>query len=451
MDSSSSTCLNAGAKVNTQHNTPHSTRPTDPPLLSLLLLLLLGGAENYNESAYFREALRLGEAKPKGLKREWKAPQHLDFQFVDPRLEALEKKEFQAEQRLRDAKQKRDEERKEKRRQEKERAREEKERMREERRLKLVQKNKEGGADGAAEDGSEEEAADDLSSRASPSPSPQPASDGVGGSGGTEVRKGRGRPKKVKEEETEEGGEEDGEEDDAELRAEAGGLTEKEEALKAELEAAGFGDWQRKHFNGYIRAVERFGRHADRDIADSGLVDGKTPKEVRAYHAAFMRHYRSIAGWEQLMARIEKGETRRERLQSIQQLIDNKVRRHRRPLDTLTLAYPTAQRMYTPEEDRFLLCGLSKLGWGAWDELKAEIRLHFMFRFDWFLKSRSSLELQKRAEYLCKLLQKDKEVEDEKKKHQASKKASAASKSAAAKRKADAASAAKSGSKKAKR
>lgn len=40
------------------------------------------------------------------------------------------------------------------------------------------------------------------------------------------------------------------------------------------------------------------------------------------------------------------------------------------------------------EEDRFILCMVHKLGYGAWDELKAEIRRSWRFRFDWFFKSR---------------------------------------------------------------
>lgn len=41
------------------------------------------------------------------------------------------------------------------------------------------------------------------------------------------------------------------------------------------------------------------------------------------------------------------------------------------------------------EEDRFILCMVHKLGYGAWDELKAEIRRSWRFRFDWFFKSRT--------------------------------------------------------------
>ena len=41
------------------------------------------------------------------------------------------------------------------------------------------------------------------------------------------------------------------------------------------------------------------------------------------------------------------------------------------------------------EEDRFILCMVHKLGYGQWDELKAEIRKSWRFRFDWFFKSRT--------------------------------------------------------------
>ena len=36
-----------------------------------------------------------------------------------------------------------------------------------------------------------------------------------------------------------------------------------------------------------------------------------------------------------------------------------------------------------------MLCMMAKLGYGAWDELKAEIRKSWRFRFDWFFKSRT--------------------------------------------------------------
>jgi len=38
-------------------------------------------------------------------------------------------------------------------------------------------------------------------------------------------------------------------------------------------------------------------------------------------------------------------------------------------------------KAYTEEEDRFIVCSIAKLGYGAWDELKADIRGHWRFRW----------------------------------------------------------------------
>ena len=62
---------------------------------------------------------------------------------------------------------------------------------------------------------------------------------------------------------------------------------------------------------------------------------------------------------------------------------------HGRPQE-LKLSYGANKgKAYTEEEDRFILCMMHKLGYGAWDELKAEIRKSWRFRFDWFFKSRT--------------------------------------------------------------
>jgi len=37
-------------------------------------------------------------------------------------------------------------------------------------------------------------------------------------------------------------------------------------------------------------------------------------------------------------------------------------------------------KAYTEEEDRFIICCIAKLGYGSWDDLKAEIRKSWKFR-----------------------------------------------------------------------
>jgi SWI/SNF-related matrix-associated actin-dependent regulator of chromatin subfamily A member 5 len=37
-------------------------------------------------------------------------------------------------------------------------------------------------------------------------------------------------------------------------------------------------------------------------------------------------------------------------------------------------------KAYTEEEDRFIICSIAKLGYGSWDDLKADIRKSWKFR-----------------------------------------------------------------------
>lgn len=41
-------------------------------------------------------------------------------------------------------------------------------------------------------------------------------------------------------------------------------------------------------------------------------------------------------------------------------------------------------KSYTEEEDQFLLCMTQEIGYGYWEELKAEVRKAWQFRFDWY-------------------------------------------------------------------
>jgi len=53
---------------------------------------------------------------------------------------------------------------------------------------------------------------------------------------------------------------------------------------------------------------------------------------------------------------------------------------------------------------------LDRLGYGEWDGLKAEIRRSPLFRFDWFLKSRTPAELNRRCDALIRMVEKEEPV-----------------------------------------
>ena len=70
-------------------------------------------------------------------------------------------------------------------------------------------------------------------------------------------------------------------------------------------------------------------------------------------------------------------------------------------------------KAYTEEEDRFILCSVDKLGYGRWDELKADARASHRFRFDWYFKSRTPQELARRCDTLIRLVENEKKEEEE--------------------------------------
>ena len=190
-------------------------------------------------------------------------------------------------------------------------------------------------------------------------------------------------------------------------------VPEEDVAEKERLVAEGFGQWNRRDFRTYLQACERHGREAREDIVnDVAEATGKTKQDIRAYHAVFWKRYKEIADWEKVLDRIKKGEQKLLRRAAITEALDKKVNRTKNPWQTLAINYGTNKgKTFTEEEDRYLICMMQRLGYGAWDQLKQEIRKAWNFRFDWFLKSRTSAELQRRCDTLVRLIEKENDDE----------------------------------------
>ena len=80
-------------------------------------------------------------------------------------------------------------------------------------------------------------------------------------------------------------------------------------------------------------------------------------------------------------------------------------------LTHIILYNPCLGKSFTEEEDRFLTCMMHKLGYGRWEELKLEIRKAWQFRFDWYIKSRTPLELQRRCDIIVRSIESEKDPE----------------------------------------
>merc|ERR1719309_926739 len=120
------------------------------------------------------------------------------------------------------------------------------------------------------------------------------------------------------------------------------------------------------------------------------------------------------------MSQIEKGETKIQRRALIKKALDAKIARYRAPFHQLRISYGTNKgKNYTEEEDRFMVCMLHKLGFDrdlVYEELRAAVRAAPQFRFDWFIKSRTAMELQRRCNTLITLIERENSEIEEKEK-----------------------------------
>lgn len=197
-------------------------------------------------------------------------------------------------------------------------------------------------------------------------------------------------------------------------------LTDDEIGEKERLLTEGFTNWTKRDFNQFIKANEKYGRDDIESIARE--VEGKNPEEVMEYSAVFWDRCNELQDIERIMAQIEKGEAKIQRRASIKKALDAKVNmaRYRAPFHQLRIAYGTNKgKNYTEEEDRFLVCMLHKLGFdkeNVFDELRTAVRAAPQFRFDWFIKSRTAMELQRRCNTLITLIERENQELEEKEK-----------------------------------
>lgn len=187
-------------------------------------------------------------------------------------------------------------------------------------------------------------------------------------------------------------------------------LTEKEEEERKQLLEDGFSNWSKKDYTSFVNACARYGRKNLEAIA--GEIEGKTFEEVQEYSKVFWKRYTEIADYERQIGKIERGENELEKMADIQEQLTEKVSRHRVPLQQLKIQYtqPTKGKNYTEDEDRFMLVMLEKYGYGTenvYDNIRREIKQSPMFRFNWFLKSRTSQEIARRCNTLIGLVQKE--------------------------------------------
>ncbi|KAI9882556.1 MAG: hypothetical protein M1823_005703 [Watsoniomyces obsoletus] len=178
-------------------------------------------------------------------------------------------------------------------------------------------------------------------------------------------------------------------------------LTEQENAQKIKLWEHGFANWNKRDFQQFVNGSAKHGRHNYRMIADE--VDNKTEDEIRKYAKVFWQRYPEIADYAKYIGVIEAGEDKTRKLNHQRNMLRKKMQMYRVPLHQMKINYSvstTNKKVYTEEEDRFLLVQLDKLGVdgeGIHEKIRDEIRESPLFRFDWFFLSRTPMEIGRRC------------------------------------------------------
>jgi len=161
-------------------------------------------------------------------------------------------------------------------------------------------------------------------------------------------------------------------------------------------------------------ADEIWHRTDDFELLASEIPD-KMSWEVGQYYPVFKKKWKTLADHARIATRIQEGEAKRNKRSNLEALLAEKINSVVYPMQELELNYPSTKgKVYSEEEDRYLLCRLNHYGMqveDVYERIKRDISEFPVFRFDWFFKSRSPQELARRCTTLLSMIEKEAEAE----------------------------------------
>ena len=177
--------------------------------------------------------------------------------------------------------------------------------------------------------------------------------------------------------------------------------------LKSLLDT-GFPNWERKEYEAFLASLDFIPKDDIEKIAKE--IPTKTFEEVKAYCETFWGRIDEFTDGQRIMKNIEKKERMEKQRQQSSMLIAKKCQGiEDGEYEEIKIAFPTNnhQSEYTYEEDQYLIYITYKYGYGNWDEIMKKIKTSEDLLFNYFLKSRNKIEIQKRIDYLVKIIEKE--------------------------------------------
>lgn len=169
-------------------------------------------------------------------------------------------------------------------------------------------------------------------------------------------------------------------------------LTDEERVELEKILATGL-EWSRKEYMGYIKGCELYGK--GENLLISEIISTKTEQEVKEYAQIFWERLDELVDREKILKSIEKRENLVEKHKQAQRTLDKKFGAYKNPWREMIFDSTNSHksRIFTHDNDKYLICMAKTVGYGNWDELKVKIRKSSCFRFDYMLRSRTSAEL----------------------------------------------------------
>ena len=185
------------------------------------------------------------------------------------------------------------------------------------------------------------------------------------------------------------------------------GLSEEEAKELQELFNTGFQNWDKKEYETFVSLTEEYGRNEVEKIAEG--IPTKTLEEVKTYSNAFWERINEIPDGQKIVRNIERKERQEKQKELSIKLLNHKCETSNGEYEDIKILYPNNNRQseYSLEEDQFLIYITNKCGYGNWDDIIREIRINEDLMFNYYLKSRNKIEIQKRVDYLVKVLEKE--------------------------------------------
>ena len=182
---------------------------------------------------------------------------------------------------------------------------------------------------------------------------------------------------------------------------------------KLELLDEGFGDWTKSQFFHFVKATTMFGRD---DLVNIAVEMGMPVDVIEAYSDAFWEYGPTELKsdeWERVKAQIEKGELKIKKKRLQEELLNKFVQTFDNAETDMQFANKGTTH-FSLEQDRAILCGVVKHGYGNWDAIREDMRNDTSLLFQHTVQGMNIDAISKRCDYRMRQMEKELEARQKK-------------------------------------